>query len=46
LLCLLQSSSTSIIPRTQHLPCHCVLYLIPICSQGHIIFLKVGQNRH
>jgi len=27
-LCFLQSSSTSTIPRTQPLPCHCVLYLI------------------
>jgi hypothetical protein len=45
LLCL-QSCNTSIIPRTQPLPCHCVLYLILICSQGHITILIVGQNRH
>ncbi len=46
LLCLLQSSSTWIIPRTQPLPYHCVLYLILICSQGCIVFLIVDQNCH
>jgi hypothetical protein len=42
----LQSCSTSTIPRTQPLPCHFVLYLILICSQGCIALLIVGQNRH
>ncbi len=32
-------------PRTQPLPCHCVLYLILVCSQGHITPLIMGQNR-
>ncbi len=32
LLCFLQSSNTSTIPITQPLPCHYVLYLIPVCS--------------
>ncbi len=44
-LCL-QSCNTSTIPRTQPLPCHCVLYLIMICSQGHVTILIVSQNGH